>query len=954
MKPLYLLDGYSLIYRSYFAFIRNPLINPDGKNVSATFGFFRTLFSFFDQFSPELFAVVLDSRTPTFRHKRYPEYKATREKAPDDLHAAVPVIEEILAAIDVPTLQADGFEADDIIATLAAACRDQERDCYIITGDKDLLQLVGEHVWVLKPDKSTYAKIGTAEVVEDWGVRADQILDYLSLIGDTADNVPGVKGIGPKSAAKFLSDFENLDGVYANLPSLTKSQSEKLAQDKDKAYLSKELITLRYDVPLDRPIEGLAVDVRDRAKAVPIFQREGLKQLAEQSGGGTAKPEGAAGETSMATTMPGMKATTGSAKTAGDSAGRSGSEKSSTGEAEGLNPPGSEVRGVGTTGSHLYGQKKGRYVAVTDAAELDRWIERVKRSRTFAFDSETDSIDAVEAKPVGFSLSVKSGEACYIPLKAGKAKCLSEEVVRLKLKTILEDSTLRLIGQNIKYDYKVLKRWGITLRPSFDTMIAAWLIDTTRGSYNMDTLAEWYLGYQTVHFKDVVPEGATFDSVELESATDYAAEDADITFRLYETFAPMIDEKGLQTLFTELEMPLIPVLGDMELEGIKLVPAILETYSGKLAAEIAEVEKQVYRICGREFNLNSTKQLQEILFEDLGMKPIKKTRTGYSTDNAVLEELAGGEGAAAEVPTLVLRYRLLSKLKSTYVDTLPKLVNPRTGRIHTHYGQTGTATGRLSSKDPNLQNIPIREEEGRQIRAAFVPREGHLFLSADYSQIELVVLAHLTGDAALKKAFIEGKDVHSQTGSLIFGVPDTEVTPEQRRIAKTINFGVMYGMSAFRLSRQLKIPRRMADEFIEAYFAKYSNIRDFVDRTAEETKTSGYVRTLMGRIRPIPAIGSRNRTEQMAAQRIAVNTPIQGSAADIVKLAMLHVVGALAREELESRLILQVHDELVFEVPEVEIDRMRKLVRREMEQVVKLDVPLRVSIETGGSWGDLH
>ncbi len=926
MKPLYLLDGYSLIYRSYFAFMRRPLINQEGKNVSATFGFFRTLFSFFDQYAPDYFAVVLDSKGPTFRHEQYPEYKATREKAPDDLHAAVPVIEEVLDVLKVPTLRRDGFEADDIIATLAASCREEKRDCYIITGDKDLLQLVGDYVWVLKPDKSSYQKIGPEQVAEDWGVRPDQILDYLSLIGDTSDNVPGVKGIGPKSAAKFLSDFDTLDGVYAHLDELSKSHAEKLTANQENAYLSKRLITLRFDVPLDRQLEELSIDPKNRLAAVPIFQREGLRQLAEQSGGSRVAAESDdTGNESKAEPQD-TKAT---AET----------ETGKKGEVSG--PTAADAR-------------KGSYVSVTDVRALDEWVERVRKAKVFAFDSETDSLDAVEAKPVGFSLSVKSGEGCYIPLKAAGAECLSEEVVRERLKPILEDPTLKLVGQNIKYDYKVLRHWGITLNPWFDTMIAAWLADTTQSSYNMDKLAERYLGYATVHFKDVVPAGATFDAVELDRATEYAAEDADITFRLYEKLSPMLEEMGLTKLFAELEMPLVRILADMELEGIRLVPKTLESYSEKLGEEIAEVEKEIFRICGREFNVNSTKQLQEVLFTDLGMKPVRKTQTGYSTDNAVLEELAGGEGAAAEVPSLVLRYRLLSKLKSTYVDSLPKLVNARTGRIHTHYGQTGTATGRLSSKDPNLQNIPIREEEGRQIRAAFVPKEGHIFLSADYSQIELVVLAHLSGDAALRKAFNEGSDVHSQTGALIFGVDENEVTPEQRRIAKTINFGVMYGMSAFRLSRQLKIPRRMADEFIRAYFEKYSAIRAFVDRTAEEAKASGSVKTLMGRIRTIPGIDSRNRTEQMAAARIAVNTPIQGSAADIVKLAMLNVVARLAKEGLSSKLILQVHDELVFEVPEIEVDQMRKLVREEMEGAIKLDVPLRVSIETGASWGALH
>lgn len=969
MKPLYLLDGYSLIYRSYFAFIRNPLINPDGRNVSATFGFFRTLYSFFDQFKPEYFAVVMDSRVPTFRHEEYAEYKATREKAPQDLHAAVPIIEEILGVLGIPILRVDRFEADDIMATLAERCRKEGNECFIISGDKDLLQLVGGSVKVLKPDKGGYERIGPDEVVRDWGVRSDQILDYLALIGDTSDNVPGVRGIGPKSAEKLLADFDTLDGVYANLDKVAKGQAEKLAQDKENAYLSRKLVTLRFDVPLPAGPTELKAGSLQSAEASKIFQREGLKQLAVQSGAGAPAGDrgdasGRAGTTSApplggsptAFAATAEKSAVGGARSAtrGGKARSKAATPGADGAAAGAAGDGSREAARTATPSYAAEPKRGTYAAVTDLDELDRWIARIRKSGVYAFDSETDDIDAVVARPVGFSIAVQSGEGCYIPLKAPDVKCLDERSVRERLKPVLEDGRLRLIGQNIKYDYKVLKRWGITLRPWFDTMLAAWLIDSTQTTYNMDKLAEWYLSYSTIHFEDIVAKGKTFDSVPIKLATDYAAEDADVTFRLYERFLPLLKERGVEGVLFELEMPLVPVLADMELEGIRVLPKVLASYSKKLGREIGEIEQQIFQVCGREFNLNSTKQLQEVLFHDLDLNPTKKTKTGFSTDTAVLEELAEGDGASAEVPRLLLRYRLLSKLKSTYVDALPKMINPLTGRIHTQYVQTGTATGRISSKDPNLQNIPIKDEEGRQIRAAFVPSDGHVFLSADYAQIELVVLAHLSGDQALSTSFREGKDVHSQTGSLIFGVPDTQVTPEQRRIAKTINFGVMYGMSAFRLSRELKIPRALADEFIAAYFMKYSAIRKFIDATTEEAKKNGYVRTLMGRIRPIPGIDSRNRTEQQAAQRVAVNTPIQGTAADIVKKAMLAVRSRLDRERLESRLILQVHDELVFEVPETEISVVSKLVREEMERAVTLKVPLRVSVETGGSWGALH
>ncbi len=900
MKALFLLDGYALVYRSYFAFLRTPLVNSQGRNVSAMFGFFRTLLAFFEQYKPECFAVAMDSAVPTFRHDQYAEYKATRDKTPEELHDQVPTIEEILAALRVPVIRVDTFEADDVIATLAERCRSEGRPCYVVSGDKDLLQLVGGPVKVLRPGKGDYEEIGAEEVRRDWEVGPEQILDYLALIGDASDNVPGVRGIGPKSAAKLLRDFGTLDGVYRNLEKLPAAQKAKLAEDRENAYLSRRLITLRTDVPLPRDAQdpdSLGVTALALGAAAPLFQREGLKALAVQA---TAKADEPAAE-----------------KT----------------EEE---------------------PRRGTYETILDVKALDRWIALAKKRGLFAFDSETTSIDAVSAEPVGFSLSVRSGEACYIPLKAAGADCLPADTVRERLRSILEDRSLKIVGQNIKYDLKVLKRWGVTLAPWFDTMIAAWLVDSTRNTYNMDDLAAWYLDYTTIHYEDVVPKDSTFDAVDLDQATQYAAEDADVTFRLYEKLEPLLRESGLEKIFYEVEMPLIPVLADMELAGIRLLPGVLKSYSKKLGSEIARIEERIHGLCGGEFNINSTKQLQEILFTKLGLKHGKKTKTGYSTDTGVLEELAAEPGSEGEVPRLVLRYRLLSKLKSTYVDTLPTLINPETGRIHTNFVQTGAATGRLASKDPNLQNIPIRDEEGRHIREAFVPAEGTVFVSADYAQIELVVLAHLSGDPGLRSAFAAGKDVHAQTGSLIFGVPVDEVSPDQRRIAKTINFGVMYGMSAFRLSRELSIPRAVADQFIGAYFEQYSAIKRFIETTTEQTKESGYARTLLGRRRPVPGIDSRNHAEQASAQRVAVNTPIQGSAADIVKLAMLRIAARFKKDKIATRMLLQVHDELIFEAPEIEATRVMKIVREEMESAVKLDVPLRVSVESGGSWGDLH
>jgi DNA polymerase I len=571
---------------------------------------------------------------------------------------------------------------------------------------------------------------------------------------------------------------------------------------------------------------------------------------------------------------------------------------------------------------------------------------------------------------VGFSLGTEVGNGCYIPLVGPDGPVLPEDEVRTRLRSILTDDAIRVIGQNLKYDWKILARWGIEItNVAFDTMIAAWLVDTTANSYSMDRLAEEYLGYQTIHFADLFTEespasGSTdgagesrttgkdvaFSSVPLDRATRYAAEDADITFRLYRILDPLLDLRGVREIFETLEMPLVPLLARIEMEGIGLDVFALEAYSQQLTDQIEALTTEIHEIVGHEFNIGSTQQLQKVLFEERKLQPVKKTKTGYSTDNGVLQELARED----PVPERVLRYRLLTKLRSTYVDALPRMVNRRTGRIHTSLNQTGTATGRLSSTDPNLQNIPIKDEEGRRIRSAFVPREGNRFVSADYSQIELVILAHLSGDEGLSSAFRDGEDVHRRTAGLIFGTAADDVTSEQRRIAKTINFGVMYGMSAFRLSNELGIPRKDADAFITAYFGTYSGIRRFIDETVAAAEKNGEVRTLAGRPRPLPDINNRNRTVKAGVERVAVNTPIQGSGADIVKKAMLAVDRRLRDEGLAGRLILQVHDELILECPEEEVDRVRALVMEEMSTVVTLSVPLRVSVETGERWGDMH
>jgi DNA polymerase-1 len=853
MKPkLFLIDGFSLIFRSYWAFINNPVRNPEGQNVSAVFGFFSTFISLLDKHKPENLVVVLDSPVPTFRHIMYPGYKANRDKAPDDLHDQVPLIKEFLNILGVKTLASEGYEADDLMACAARKGTEEGFYSFIISADKDLMQTVTDTVHMLRPEKGEYLDIGPEQVVEKMGVRPDQIVDYLSLIGDSSDNIPGVRGIGPKTAVTLLQKFETLDDIYNNL---------------------------------------------DLSLLIPIFQKHGMNRLA----GRVQKIVGI--------------------------------DKDNNEEPVDSN------------------SSKGVYSTVFTLSKLDEWVALIKKNKWFALDIETDNIDPMKASPVGFSLSVSSGRACYIPLVADGQTYIDKDEVKMRITDITGDKELKLIGHNFKYDYKVLKRWGVEVTNlAFDTMVAAWILDTGTNNYGMDFLADALLNYSTIKYKDIVPKESLFSDIDLEIAAPYAAEDADITYRFYELFKKDLKLRKLEKIFYDIEMPLVSILGDIEFSGLKLNSNSLNEFGIELKEKLVHLQDEIYIECGKEFNINSTKQLQEILFIERKLQPVKKTKTGYSTDSSVLEILSKED----IIPEMILKYRMLMKLKSTYVDALPKYVNTETGRVHTNLNQTGTATGRLSSRDPNLQNIPIKTDEGRRIRESFVSKSGYTLLSADYSQIELVVLAHLSGDDALKKAFISGNDVHSETGSLILDKPLSEITKDDRRIAKTINFGVMYGMSSFRLSRDLGIPRRQAEEFITAYFSKYNGIRSFMDKVIEEAEKTGKVSTLMGRERFIPGINSRNKTEKSGAERMAVNTPIQGSAADIVKLAMLKITDRLKESGLKSRMILQVHDELIFEVPDSELEILKKLVKKEMETVVAFSIPLRTSIETGKNWGDFH
>lgn len=940
---IYVLDAYGLIYRSYFAFISRPLTNSKGENVSAIFGFFKSLHSIFTEYNPKLFVTALDSLTPTFRHEMYKEYKATRDKTPDDLHAQIDKIEEILKTFKLPTVRCNGFEADDVIASIAALAEKEDRECVVISGDKDLMQLVSKNTTMLKPGKiKAWEGFDAENVKEEWGVYPDGMLDLLSLIGDSADNVPGIKGVGPKTAVKLLEEYKSLDGIYANTGNLKGALKTKIEEGKESAYFSKELIRLRFDVPVEKDLNAYSTSQMDYEAAARLFISEELPNIAklysekiiaekalskheknETSSKGNLKQETGLFENSEQKTLPEML-----------------------------------PQELGTGEEISLPQNKGDYKLVDEAEELFKIVDEALKQGLAAYDCETTSEDPLNAEVCGFSLALKEGDAYYFPLKAPSPE-LGEEAPKLiafkdakKAVTKLFDSKMTLIMHNGKFDIQAALSSKLASGISanlFDTMIAAWLLDPARSSYGMDKLAESILGVKTIRFKDLVKSGQNFSDIPLKEACPYAAEDADITFRFYKKFLPLLKKNNLEKLFFDLEMPITKLLTEMEIKGIFLKGEELTAYSKELGKELEDCEKDIYRLVGHEFNIASPKQLQEVLFEERKLTPGKKTKTGYSTDTSVLENLASED----PVPAKILDYRALAKLKSTYTDTLPKMTD-KNGRIHTSFIQTGTATGRLSSRDPNLQNIPIRGNEGRKIREAFQAEKGRVLISADYSQIELVILAHLSKDQNLVEAFNKGVDVHAKTASLIFAVDIKDVSQDMRRIAKTINFGVMYGMSAFRLASSLRIPRKRADEFIKAYFATYSGVSGFMANICQEAEQRGYVETIMGRRRYLPAINSKNKVEKAGAERIAVNTPIQGTAADIVKLAMLEVDKALKKQKLDASILLQVHDELIIEAAESEREKVMSLVKEKMEGVIKLSVPLRVSIESGMSWGEFH
>lgn len=901
---LFILDGYGLVYRSFFALAHRPLTDSNGNNISAIYGFFQTVFFLKKDYKARHIAVAMDTAGPTHRHKLYPEYKATRDAAPESLHDQVAIIRDILGCLGIPVFSVEGYEADDVMGSMAEICRRYGRDCSLVSADKDLMQLVDEKIQMLRPRRGGgFQEIGPSQVLEEKGVRPDQMVDYLALIGDSSDNIRGVDGVGEKTAAALLSKWGSLDSLYRNIDEAAKgARLLKLKEGKESAFFSRELVRIVRSLALENEFASIDSGTVDFAAAAGEFRKRNMMSLAREAaalGGYNVSKTG---------TQPG-----------------GGNAKSGAGEVN--------------------------YSPILNLEQMNEWAKRILGAGLVALDTETDNLDPMRANLIGISVSVNEGVAGYLPIKCAGCKCVALREAVDWLNGILGHGGIRIIGQNFKYDLKVLRRVGVRVESAwFDTMIAAWVIDAS-SPVGMDALCSRYLGFNTIKFSDVVPKGAAFDSVSLEDAVAYAAEDADVTLRLFRIFGKILKtDPKRSSIFWDIEMPLLPILAAMETEGIGLEFSALERYGRELGRKIDSAVSEIHDLCGREFNVASPKQLQEVLFQELGLKPGKKTKMGYSTDNTVLMNLT----QESPVPEKILFYRSLSKLKSTYVDVLPTLVHPEDGRIHTSYSQVGAATGRLSSNNPNLQNIPVRDENGRRIRKAFKSKEGYIFVSADYSQIELAVLAHMSGDRRLADAFGENVDVHARTAAQLFGVDASDITGEQRRMAKAVNFGVMYGMSAFRLSNELGISRKEANHFIEAYFSTYGKIRDFIDRTVTDAEIDGGVRTLYGRFRPLPGINSRSKVEKSASERAAVNTCIQGTAADIMKKAMMDVNAMVMSRFPGARMLLQVHDELLIESPIPVVSELKEAVKSTMEGAVNLAVPLRVSVETGDTWGDIH
>lgn len=932
---LYLVDGSGFIFRAYYAMAyggQGKMTNPDGVPIGAVMGFTNMILKLLRDYHAPYIAVIFDAGRVTFRNDIYPDYKANRDETPEDLIPQFSIVRDATEAFDIPAIELEGYEADDLIATYARQAKEAGKKVVIVSSDKDLMQLVDDNVTMLDTMKNKV--IDADGVMEKFGVTPDKVIDVQALAGDSTDNVPGVPGIGVKTAAQLINEYGSLEELLARAEEIKQpKRREKLIENAEMARISKQLVTLKQDSPTPVDLCDLKVRDGDHPNLMPFLEKHGFNSIIKRLGG-------------MPSSAPKVAYSGG----------------------------GDDVPADAWTMPDLPPIKDNVYTLINDEATLQSWIDAAYEKGLLVIDTETTSLTPAKAELVGISLSSEAGKAAYIPLghKAAQADLLGESTgsdipqmdkakALAMLKPILEDKSVMKVAQNMKYDWQMFARENIHIAPCDDTMLMSYVLDGSSHKHSMDALSERYLNHKPIPYSDVAGKGAkqvTFDLVDIERALDYAAEDADVTLRLYHHLKPRIAQEKMARVYETLERPLIPVIAQMELDGIKVDPALLKSMSNEFAIQIADLEADIHRIAGTEFNIGSPKQIGEILFDQMGLEGGKKTKSGqWSTDVKVLETLAAN---GEEIAQKILDWRGLSKLKSTYTDALQEQINPETGRVHTSYHMSGTSTGRLSSSDPNLQNIPIRTEEGRKIRTAFIAGAGHTLLSVDYSQVELRLSAEMAGVAALKKAFKDGIDIHSLTASQVFDVPLDEVTPEIRRQAKAVNFGIIYGISGWGLAKQLGCDPADANDFIKRYLKTFHEIQTFMEEKKAEARDNGYVETLYGRKCFTPNINAKIPALKGGAERAAINAPIQGTAADIMKLAMIKIPPALQAANLNAKMLLQVHDELIFDVPNGEIEATKALVVEIMENCyqdingVHIDVPLDAEAGTAQSWAEAH
>lgn len=924
MKKLFLLDGHAILYRSHYAFIARPLINSKGLNTSAISGFIRTLWDIINKEKPTHLAVAFDLSGPTFRHIAFPEYKANREAQPEDITIALPIVKKIIQAFNIPIVTLEGFEADDIIGTLAKQAAKEGFTVFMVTPDKDYGQLVEEHIFMYKPSRQGNGIdiLGPKEIIASWGInRVDQVIDMLGLQGDSVDNIPGVPGVGEKTAAKLLLEFDTIENLIQNADQVSGKIKEKIITFADQAILSKKLATIDIDVPVQFDEKAYRLEGFDKVQIAEIFKDLEFKSLAQSVLGVSEKPNSLFSESEY--NIP---------------------QEQATAEPK---PYSVADRNIDNTEHH--------YQLVQSNTEIEELLNLLNQHESISFDTETTGLNATQVELVGMSFCLAESKAYYVPVPEQQTE--AQNLVN-RFKSILENSSKKFIGQNIKYDMLMMRQYGVQIpKPAFDTMIAHYLLEPD-ARHKLDYLAQAYLNYRMVPIEELIGkrgnDQGNMRQVSLDKIKEYAGEDADMTLQLKPILEQDLIKNNLDKINVEIELPLVKVLCDVEHEGVRIDADFLNNYSVVLGAQILDAEKLIYQKAGTRFNIASPKQVGDVLFDKLKIPyKWKKTATNqYSTDEDKLSELSEEH----EIVRDILEHRKLSKLKSTYVDTLPLLINPKTGRVHSSFNQARAATGRLSSENPNLQNIPIKGEAGKEIRKAFIPRNSeYILLSADYSQIELRLIAEISKEEAMMDAFIKAQDIHRATAAKVYGVPYDEVTSDQRRNAKTVNFSILYGAGSTNISRQLGIPRNEAKELIDQYFKTYYGLKTYMGSVVEAARKDGFVQTMLGRKRVLRDINSKNALARSVAERVAINTPIQGTAADLIKLAMIHIHQKFGELNCKSKMILQVHDELVFDVHRDELVMIKEIVEYEMKHAIpNLTVPIEVGMGTGENWLEAH